>query len=90
MVTELEDGDIAVIESKETNGKIELDEKTRAMIVQRRLQIQALTTEIELLLNGYMNGKGREGNYRLNEDITALVKQDELKVESDGRIGIGT
>jgi len=71
----LEDGDIAIAEKvEETNGKIELGDKMRAMVAQRQLQIKSLQIEVELLLNGFMNGKGKEGNYRLNEDATALVE----------------
>ena len=71
-----EDGDLQV---NKTNGKIEIDDKTKAMIQQREAQREILTNEVALILNGYLNGKGKTGNYRLNKECTELVKHKEVK-----------
>ena len=80
-----EDRDLVVDESgglqvNKTNGKIELDDKTKAMIQQREAQREILANEVALILNGYLNGKGKTGNYRLNKECTELVMK-EVEVE---------
>ena len=75
-----ESGDLQVGHEDKTNGKIELDDKTKAMIQLREAQREILANEVALILNGYLNGKGKTGNYRLNKECTELVMK-EVEVE---------
>lgn len=61
---------------------IELDEKTTQMLRDGQMVLNQIQTRMEALVQGFLNGRGLDGEYRLNEDATKLIPI----VKADGEI----